>query len=427
MGIKAKSTQLQAVSFTANYELCTQPINPIKNPKKPGDFNNMKLKSMLILGLLVVGTAVFFLVFSNQSQAGAVESAFFSTESDSELMCSLSESQQKMSADAFAEMMPTFQHPRCANCHGGVRPFAANTTHAGGKFDLVLDAHGDALIEKTFGGCQNCHGGLPGWEVPTIDLSFVGKDALTLCKQMKGEFSSAENFMDHLTRDRGKTPFIAAAFAGMRGLNQEGSDFYEALNDKKPVPEPPPASHAALISQGQSWVDAMGGEFKGGESCGCEPQQYAIRLDEVFTGNFIYDGGSIIWDGSAHVQIPITFKDDGSFTGETRADRTISATLAGLVDCSTSVTYSVRWVVEGRMNEEDQTITFSVQLFHDPAQMGCGAPAMESDNDNSNFGSPLSQVTMDAYVNEEKVVEQDTNINDVHLNDKFTIVIVKVN
>jgi hypothetical protein len=83
--------------------------------------------------------------------------------------------------------------------------------------------------------------------------------------------------------------------------------------------------------------------------------------------------------------------------------------------------------VEGRMNEEDQTITFSVQLFHDPAQMGCGAPAMEPDNDNSNFGSPLSQVTMDAYVNEEKVVEQDTNINDVHLNDKFTIVIVKVN
>jgi hypothetical protein len=243
---------------------------------------------------------------------------------------------------------------------------------------------------------------------------------------MKGEFVWAENFMDHLIRDRGKTPFVEAAFAGMRGLNQEGSDFYEALNDKRPVPEPPPGSHAALISQGQSWVDAMGGELKGGQSsCGCEPQQYAIKLDEVLKGDFVYEGGSIHWDGSANVQIPITFKDDGSFTGETRADRTLSATLAGLVDCSTSVTVSVRWVVEGRMNEEDQTITFSVQPFHDPAQMGCGAPPMEPDN--STVGSPLSQVTMSAYVNQEKVVDQDTNINDVHLNDKFTIVIVKVN
>lgn len=40
-----------------------------------------------------------------------------------ETVCSLSEEQTEKSIQAFAELVPLFQHPRCINCHGEVNPF----------------------------------------------------------------------------------------------------------------------------------------------------------------------------------------------------------------------------------------------------------------------------------------------------------------
>jgi hypothetical protein len=296
---------------------------------------------------------VALLITTNQSQASSTSLSPFAGYLELPgAICPLTPEQQMESRSKFEEMMPTFQHPRCTNCHGGVKPFQANTNHAGGKFDLVMDAEGDVLIEPTFGECQNCHGGLPGWEVPTQDAWFVGKDAVQLCKQMKGQLGDAERWIDHITRDRGKTPFIETGFAGMRGLNQEGIEYYESLFDKLPEPEPPPTSHADLISQAQAWVVAMGGEFKGDDACGCEELNYALKINESLMGQIVEEEATITWDGGSEIIIPIIFMEDGSFIGEATADRRMHMILSAASSCDQTSGVPLTWRVEGRLDPE---------------------------------------------------------------------------
>ncbi|MAU01577.1 MAG: hypothetical protein CL608_30940 [Anaerolineaceae bacterium] len=349
-------------------------------------------------------------------------------------ICPLSATQQQESIEAFKEMVPTFQHPRCANCHGGGQPFQANTDHAGGKFDLVLDADGSVLTEPTFAECQSCHGGLPGWEIPRSRFSFVGKDAVELCQQMKGELGRADKFIDHIARDLGGTPFIATAFAGMRGLNEDGIDYYEALNDRKPVPEPPPISYADLINQAQAWVDAMGGEFKGDDGCGCEPQKYALQIDESLVAAFVSENARIDWDGQTQVQIPLTFKDDGTFTGEATSSRTMSAVLTAEVGCSGSSTSNVQWQVNGRLDSEERWIYFSVRFTPSMGSVSCNMsvplpnpvqlPIPIDDSENPN--NPLKQMEMSAYVGETETVKLNTNVVGSDVTDTFVITIIKL-
>jgi hypothetical protein len=59
----------------------------------------------------------------------------------------------------------------------------------------------------------------------------------------------------------------------------------------------------------------MGGEFKGDEECGCVPVHYAIRL----TNTFEYlsgPGRALSLKLVSKVDVPITFADDQSFTGQ---------------------------------------------------------------------------------------------------------------
>ena len=376
----------------------------------------MKKINAIAISLFTLGITTLLLAIIGISQAKAAPQA----QDVNSLMCPLSDHQLQELMKAFEKMMPTFQHPRCANCHGGVNPFAANTNHAGGKFDVVLGPEGDLMFDETFGACQGCHGGLKGWQIPSADLSFVGKDAVTLCKQMK--FGDAENFIDHITRDRGKTPFIETGFEGMRGLNQDGIDFYEALNDKKPVPEPPPLSHATLIDQAKAWVDALGGEFKGNEACGCEPQHYALQVDESLVGLFQGQGAKIDWDGSTTVQIPIKFNDDGSFTGEATSQRTMNAKLTSKISCSGSGTSDVTWQVTGKYDTAGDpndplsggrnVLSFSMRFTPSPATVNCGLPApLPIPIDNSeNPNNPLKAMEIDAFIGENKTAELKTNI-----------------
>lgn len=390
----------------------------------------MKVKKIVTLGALLLGVVLALLGFTNRSQAQAslvAVSPFPAYIETVGAICPLTEQQQTDSIVKFSEMMPTFQHPRCANCHGGVRPFSADTDHAGGKFDLVLDADGDVLIEKTFGECQNCHGALPGWEVPTSDVWFVGRDAIELCKQMKGQLGTAERWMDHIIRDRGKTPFIEAGFEGMRGLNQDGIEYYEALFDKPPTPEPPSITHASLIEMAQAWVDATGGEFKGDEACGCEPQKYAIQIDETITSQLVTEEATITWDGNSHVEIPITFKEDGTFTGEVKADRRVHITLQSAISCDQTSTVPVTWQAEGRLDEETYTLHFSVRFLLGPASVSCpynvSLPVPIYDTEAAD--NPFKQMEMPAYVDETKTVELRSNIPHEPVNGKFVVTLIK--
>jgi len=197
--------------------------------------------------------------------------------------CPLDFKQQTDSMRAF-EPIGTFlaREPRCANCHGGVNPFidgtgadpedenapTSTTAHGGGRIQRQRDRapDGTLLIENE---CMDCHnhlaprrdGSKSVWMTAPGFLSFVGKDAPTLCKQIKRSTQTAEHFIGHLEDDNGGNNFGGTAFNGDRGLDPE---IYDS------PPAPPSISHAAVMRLGHDWVNAMGGEFQGDESCGCE-------------------------------------------------------------------------------------------------------------------------------------------------------------
>lgn len=386
-----------------------------------------KLKLLFVMGSFLFGVSISFFVFGTASKASAAPQAGLSMLQDaSRMVCPVSDEKLQRAMAAFEKMMPTFQHPRCANCHGGIRPFEANTDHGGGKFAIELSPEGDVMYDQTFAPCQTCHGGLKNWEVPDAEQNFVGKDAVELCKQMK-VLGQAEDFIDHITRDRGKTPFIETAFEGMRGFNAEGIEFYEALYDKKPVPEPPAISHAGLIDQAKAWVDALGGEFQGDLGCGCEPQQYAIQIDESYTAEFNPPKARFTWDGSSQALIPIRFNDDGTFTGELTSKRTMKATLTSAISCSPTVITDVKWQVTGKLDSNTNTMTFSIRFTPSPGFAECGmVPLPLPIDDSENPNNPLKQVEMRALISETKTVELNTSATVSTSKDIFKITIIKL-
>ena len=100
--------------------------------------------------------------------------------------------------------MPTFQHPRCINCHGATDPFT-DKNHGGGEIPRPIEKEG----HDPFGACSDCHILYRGGRYRTSEYFFVGKDAVQLCGQMKREMSDASSFLAHITEDRGRTPFIS--------------------------------------------------------------------------------------------------------------------------------------------------------------------------------------------------------------------------
>jgi hypothetical protein len=106
-----------------------------------------------------------------------------------------------------------------------------------------------------------CHDGVVNptppviWTIPIH--TFLGKDATTLCRQIKSTLQTANKFLAHMENDEGQTDFVATSFLGNRGI--AGLD-----------PEPPSITHDQFMQMSHDWVDAMGGQFQGDESCGCE-------------------------------------------------------------------------------------------------------------------------------------------------------------
>ncbi len=219
-------------------------------------------------------------------------------------ICPLSDSQTQKSIEAFSKLAPIFQQPRCINCHGAVDPFTKGGGHPGGEFDFVRGEDG-FIDSKYFEPCASCHDAFEGWRTPPSDMLFTGKDSVALCKLMKRQFGNAVRFMAHMIRDNGGDKFIEVGLAGTRGMSDTN-------------PEPPPGwTHDKLIKLSQEWVDAMGGGYHGDEECGCVPAHYAVRMSVSNETN-----RGLLHHKSAlqPLDIPITFEDDGTFSGEAVAN-----------------------------------------------------------------------------------------------------------
>jgi hypothetical protein len=180
--------------------------------------------------------------------------------------CPLTDSQTQKSVAAWAKIANFLTtEPRCVNCHGKVNPYidgvgvdpddpfkdpeapVSQIEHGGGK----QNHEKTGLMDQ---GCKKCHDGMApkrdgspsvNWTLAPGFLSFVDKDATTLCRQIKRATGTAEGFMGHLQDDNGRTNFAGTAFLGNRGL---GEDSLEGFNVKI---EKPSITHDALMRLGQ--------------------------------------------------------------------------------------------------------------------------------------------------------------------------------
>ena len=242
--------------------------------------------------------------------------------------CPLTDAQTTKSVDAFAKIADFLtSEPRCVNCHGGVNPFikgtgldagddpndptpASKVAHGGGLIVRQREkaADGTLLME---GECLDCHnnmvprrdGSKSRWTMAPNFLSFVDKDATTLCRQIKRSTGTADHFLGHLRDDNGGNAFGPTAFKGDRGLDPDRFDDIQ--------PEPPSISHAALMQLAQNWVTAMGGSFKGDESCGCEFKhaKWSGQIHYTVDGQGEQHSAQQDWTDRHFSQITFTFKD----------------------------------------------------------------------------------------------------------------------
>jgi hypothetical protein len=198
--------------------------------------------------------------------------------------------------------------------------------------------------------CAQCHGAFPGiWRIPPSKLFFVGKDAFTLCKDERDFFGNSGAFINHIEHDvNSDNPLIQEAFTGRMGLNALGRSLIDkfarevidrAKGDSQDAlwrsltkyPAPPALSHQDLIQMAHDWVDAQGGKFVGGSECGCKKHHYAIGVKE--TGVFdrdLADGGRAHGDFSGQGDVPLTFKDDGSFEGKATIPESFTESLTSI-------------------------------------------------------------------------------------------------
>jgi hypothetical protein len=277
-------------------------------------------------------------------------------------VCPLSDSQQQKSIETFSKMVPTFnEEPRCLNCHGAVDPFrkfeppepdscCGPTVEHGGGNDMDHPVFKDGkLVSGT--DCNSCHDNMVHkgrWEMAPEDDRFLGQNAQMLCGQMRTAFQEAQDFINHLEND----DFILTGFVGNRGLD-EGA--YPEI-----PPQRPRINHADFVTLGKDWVATTGGEFKGDWHCGCEPTHYAIR---VTSSTEINMGPTQYHSLMQPIDIPITFEDHGTFSGESEANFGAAAAVSTKMGvCAGQSTDSLKIRVSGQATEQFQNNSMHLQL-----------------------------------------------------------------
>jgi hypothetical protein len=283
-------------------------------------------------------------------------------------VCPLSDDQQQKAPKAFAAMTPTFLHPRCVNCHGVVDT-STGDFHLGGVVDPTAretrtvhrknpETGADEKITEQVPLCSQCH--IDGWTTPDPPFFFKGKDSVRLCRQMKGTMDNADRFMGHISKDATLlVPFIQESFKGTRGLTPEGQHYYQTETNKKyeTEEEKPPISHATFIAQAQAWVDAMGGKFHGDRDCGCVPHHYILSIDMKSNSDFHVADSASHTEMSIHTEIPLEFKDDGSFETEGQMSWVITGyQRMRRQNCDFKGSLDMRFKMKGRVDEDKERL-----------------------------------------------------------------------
>lgn len=237
--------------------------------------------------------------------------------------CPLPVPKQVAAVGAFRDMVKTFRHPRCINCHGAFDPLAE--THEG-----HLQARGSGLNPLTdiltveqrlrfHEGCDSCHDNIPkggtalrptkgdptrsvgGWMMAPKPMQWVGDDDEQLCIKLKRfEPGGGNDFIDHVDRDHGEVQFVQIAFNGDR-----------ALGDRlEGPPDPPPGGKAKLVDQARRWVQHMKAEsgWVGDPECGCVTPRIKLRIkhtSEIDPGNPHHRAGFLGFSGDATFEVTL--------------------------------------------------------------------------------------------------------------------------
>lgn len=224
--------------------------------------------------------------------------------------CPLSASQQLASVKAWAKMMPVFRHPRCINCHGLMPKASPRQVKVDGEWRWTPTVRhaGIVDIEAKDGEqvCEECH--MDRWANGQDAPDWTDKSDMDICRGMHVVFSNdggggAPSFIDHIKRDGGNTPFIEAAFRGMRGLTEGGQTIYENETGQPIKAAPPPGSHGQLLQQANDWVSAQGGKFVGDKDCGCVVDRLDVKVRSTMTITTTDETSTITGVGNALIKL----------------------------------------------------------------------------------------------------------------------------
>jgi hypothetical protein len=200
----------------------------------------------------------------------------------------------------FGEMMPVFTSPRCANCHGGVDPVKGTNHEPGPVSDSTRLWNGDMGFDEQKV-CQECHtAGTPNWRTAPSAMSFVGKDTLTLCRQVRGTFGLATGdsdsggaFVNHLATD----DLIGVGFVGQGGIGED-SPFATI------APDPPPMTRAEMIIAAQHWVG------EGHAKCGANGWNGTITSTTTANAHDDRQAGTLlVKDSATELKVTLTVVD----------------------------------------------------------------------------------------------------------------------
>jgi len=209
--------------------------------------------------------------------------------------CPLSPTEQIEAAKRFEQLMPVLQHPRCANCHGGIDFFSAGyeDLHGGGAVEMVdrevKGPDGSIIAQRRpdFATCASCHDAQTRrrWEIPApmLNVNFAGRTAAQICEHMKRHSQNPNNLLRHIDADE----LIRLGFEGRRGLTSLS-------------PLPPPMTAESFNAKVSDWIVAMKvqDEWPTPLSCGCVAPDMRYRVTVHFRthtenygeiGNILYN------------------------------------------------------------------------------------------------------------------------------------------
>ena len=252
--------------------------------------------------------------------------------------CPLPVGQQIKSVKAFGKMLPTFRHPRCINCHGGLD--IKSKRHPGYEHARAFpkDPRKDLLTmperADLHANCDVCHTNikgeltrldgtkLTGWLVAPMPMNFVDrtgkkKSDKEMCLQMKRFEPTGTQFVDHLKTDHGEIKFIEAAFNGDRALDSAN------LVDHKIRIQKPPGSQASLIELAQTWVKEVGDGYTASPECGCVVPNIKLQVHHrsaIDPTHVTHRAGWVGFSGDANFEVSMAAVHEAQgriyYTGE---------------------------------------------------------------------------------------------------------------